>query len=93
MKIGVTGATGHLGRIVLAQLKGKVPVDQIVALVRSSNKATEPGIETRLADYEDPESLVSALKGIETLLLISGNEIGRRALQHKNVIEAAKKQG
>ncbi len=93
MKIGVTGATGHLGRIVLAKLKKKVSADHIVAFARSSKKATEPGIETRIADYEDPESLVNSLKGIETLLLISGNEIGRRAIQHKNVIEAAKKAG
>lgn len=44
-------------------------------------------------DYSKPESLAAQLKGIDTLLLISSNEIGQRASQHKNVIAAAKKAG
>ena len=40
-----------------------------------------------------PEGLAEALKGIDSLLLISGNELGKRASQHANVIEAAKKAG
>jgi NAD(P)H dehydrogenase (quinone) len=93
MKIGVTGATGHLGRIVVEKLKEKVPSDSIVALVRSPQKASDLGVEAREFDYTKPVSLVNALKGIDNLLLISGNEIGQRAVQHKNVIDAAKKAG
>lgn len=93
MKTGVTGASGQLGRKVLAGLKEKVSVDDLVALVRSPDKFSEPGIEVRMADYEDPESLNKALNGIDTLLLISANEIGKRIRQHKNVIEAAKSAG
>ena len=47
----------------------------------------------READYAKPETLGSALAGVDTLLLISASEIGRRAAQHRNVIEAAKKAG
>jgi NAD(P)H dehydrogenase (quinone) len=47
----------------------------------------------READYEDGEKLGAALAGIDTLLLISGNEMGKRAMQHGNVIEAAKQAG
>jgi NAD(P)H dehydrogenase (quinone) len=93
MKIGVTGATGHLGRIVVEKLKEKVTSDSIVALVRSPQKASDLGVEAREFDYTRPESLANALKGIDNLLLISGNEIGQRAIQHKNVIDAAKKAG
>jgi len=93
MKIGVTGATGQLGRLVVEQLKAKVSADSIVALVRTPEKAAELGVEARAFDYTKPEGLVASLKGIDKLLLISGNEIGQRLPQHKAVIEAAKQAG
>jgi NAD(P)H dehydrogenase (quinone) len=91
MKIGVTGATGQLGRLVVEKLKEKISEKDIVALVRNTQKATELGVEAREFDYTKPETLTDSLKGIETLLLISSNEIGQRAEQHINVIDAAKK--
>jgi NAD(P)H dehydrogenase (quinone) len=93
MKIAITGATGHLGQIVIQKLKEKISADQIVGLVRSLEKASDLslGIETRLADFEKPEMLESAVAGIDTLLLISGSEVGKRPAQHANIIEAAKK--
>ena len=93
MKIGVTGATGQLGHLVVEQLKAKVSADSIVALVRTPEKAAELGVEARAFDYTKPEGLVASLKGIDKLLLISGNEIGQRLPQHKAVIEAAKQVG
>ena len=93
MKIGVTGATGQLGRLVVEKLKQKVAADAIVALVRNPEKAADLGVETRPFDYTQPETLVTSLKGIDKLLLISGNEIGQRLPQHKAVIEAAKQAG
>jgi len=93
MKIGVTGATGQLGRLVVEKLKQKVAADTIVALVRNPEKAADLGVEARVFDYTKPESLVASLKGIDKLLLISGNEIGQRLPQHKAVIEAAKQAG
>mgnify|MGYP003575439536 FL=1 len=93
MKIGITGATGHLGRIVVNKLKEKIAADNIVALVRSTQKASDLGVEAREADYDQPGTLDSALAGIDTLMLISGSEVGKRASQHHNIIEAAKKNG
>jgi len=93
MTIAITGATGQLGRLVVSKLKTKVPAADIVALVRSSAKAADLGVDAREADYSKPETLVRALAGVKTLLLISSNEIGQRTLQHRNVIEAAKKAG
>ena len=92
MTIAVTGATGQLGRIVIEKLKGQTE-DQIIALVRSPEKAADLGVEARRADYEDAASLEAALKGVDTLLLISSSEVGKRATQHHNVIEAAKNNG
>lgn len=93
MKIAVTGATGQLGRIVVSKLKEKIDAKNIFALVRSPQKAADLGVEAREADYDKPESLGGALQNIDTLVLISGSEIGKRAVQHENVIEAAKKAG
>lgn len=92
MKIAITGATGQLGQLVIQALLKNTTANQIVALVRNPNKAQylkDQGIELRHFDYDQPESLVSALQGIDKLLLISANEIGRRTPQHKAVIEAA----
>jgi len=93
VKIGITGATGQLGRLVVAKLKEKIEVEQIVALVRSIPKGAELGVECREFDYNNQENLATALKGIDHLLLISGNELGQRATQHANVIGSAKKAG
>ncbi len=93
MKIAVTGATGQLGNLVVESLKQKIAAENIVALVRTPEKAEALGVEARAFDYEKPEGLAEALKGIDSLLLISGNELGKRASQHANVIEAAKNAG
>ncbi|WP_114858732.1 SDR family oxidoreductase [Azospirillum brasilense] len=93
MTIAVTGATGQLGRLVIARLKKTVPASGIVALVRSPAKAADLGVEAREADYGNPETLARALAGVDTLLLISSNEIGQRAAQHRNVVNAAKAAG
>ncbi|MBN9350721.1 MAG: SDR family oxidoreductase [Chitinophagaceae bacterium] len=93
MKIGITGATGHLGRIVIRMLKGKIPFGNIVALVRSPDKAKDLGLEPRLFDYEKPELLVKGLNGIDTLLLISASDLKDRDKKHINVINAAREAG
>ncbi|MFD2252299.1 NAD(P)H dehydrogenase (quinone) [Pseudochelatococcus lubricantis] len=93
MTIAVTGATGHLGRLVIAKLKEKVAPSDIVALVRDPARAADLGVEARAADYEKPETLEKALAGVDRLLLVSSNAIGQRAVQHRNVIDAAKKAG
>lgn len=91
MKIGITGATGQLGALVVEQLKKRTAASNLVALVRSPQKIE--GIAAKAFDYEQAEALTDSLKGIDILLLISGNEIGQRARQHENVIRAAKDAG
>ncbi len=96
MKIAITGATGQLGNLVIEQLLQLTAAQNIVALVRNVDKAEHfktQGIELREFDYDRPETLVPALLGIDKLLLISANEIGRRTPQHQAVIDAAKVAG
>lgn len=93
MKIAITGATGQLGRLVINKLKEKIPTDNMIALSRSVEKAKGLEVEVREFDYEKPAMLKPALKGVDTLLLISASEIGKRFSQHKHIIEAAKSAG
>lgn len=92
-KIGITAATGQLGRKVIENLKKAVPAEQIVALVRDPEKAKDFGVEIRAFDYANPAQIAESLNGISKLLLISGNEFGQRFNQHKNVIDGAKNAG
>ncbi len=70
-----------------------MPASDIVALVRTPSKAADLGVEVREADYTRPDTLDKALAGVNTLLMISGSEIGQRVAQHRNIIDAAKNAG
>ena len=96
MTYAITAASGQLGRLVVDELLRSVPAEQIVAAVRNPAKAADlaaKGISVREADYDRPETLVPALAGVDKLLLISSSEIGRRAPQHRAVIDAARSAG
>ncbi|MFT3915574.1 MAG: SDR family oxidoreductase [Anaeromyxobacteraceae bacterium] len=87
----VTGATGHLGRLVVEGLTKKVPAAQIVAGARTPAKASDlaaRGVQVRHLDYDRPETIEAALRGVEKVLLVSGSEMGRRLPQHTNVVNA-----
>lgn len=95
MKIAITGATGQLGNLVIDSLlaRGANPAD-LVAIGRSAEKLESfagRGLQTRVADYNVESALVSALEGIDKLLLISASDVGQRVAQHENVINAAKR--
>lgn len=99
-KLFVTAATGQLGGHVIDVLLETVAPDAIIAGIREAASASEAaqalrarGVETRLADYDRPDQLASALEGVDRLLLISSSENGRRIQQHRNVIDAAKAAG
>jgi NAD(P)H dehydrogenase (quinone) len=97
MSVVVTGATGHLGRLVVESLLQRgVPAGEIVATGRNVEKIkdfADRGVRTVPADFNDPQSLAAAFAGAQKVLLISGSEIGQRIPQHTNAIEAAKAAG
>ncbi|MEI5006821.1 SDR family oxidoreductase [Streptomyces sp. PmtA] len=97
MSIVVTGATGRLGRLVVERLlETGVPAVGIAAVVRDKEKAADlaaRGVELRLADYDDPATLTGAFRAGDRVLLVSGNEVGRRVPQHTAVIAAARAAG
>jgi NAD(P)H dehydrogenase (quinone) len=93
----VTGASGHLGRLAVQDLLARgVPSADIVAIVRMREKVAdlaERGVDVRVADYTQPETLRTALAGVKRLLLVSSSAAGERLAQHMNVIAAAKTAG
>ena len=93
----ITGASGQLGRLAVQELLARgVPATDVVAIVRTRVKAAdlaERGVEVREADYTRPQTLGSALNGVDRLLLISSSEAGQRVAQHTNVIQAARTAG
>ena len=92
MTIVVTGASGHLGRLVIEDLKRRVAASEIVAAARTPEKAADLGVEVREADYDRPETLKNAFQGATKVLLVSGVD-PNRARQHAAVVDAAKEAG
>lgn len=94
--IVITGASGQLGRLVIAALLKKIPAGEIVAAVRNPAAVADlaaRGVQVRQADYDQPASLAAAFAGADKLLLISSSEVGRRVPQHRAVIDAASAAG
>lgn len=94
--IAVTGATGQLGQLVINELLATHNAQDLVAIVRNPAKAqafAQKGVQVREADYGNSAALAQALQGVEKLLLISSSEVGQRAPQHRNIINAAKSAG
>lgn len=93
----VTGATGNFGKATIDFLlnKGIAPAN-ISALVRNESKAVDlaaKGIQLRIGDYDNYESLVAAFQGIEKLVLVSGTDLANRSSQQLNAVKAAKEAG
>jgi NAD(P)H dehydrogenase (quinone) len=98
MKVLVTGATGGLGSKVINLLKDKTEVENLAVLVRDkknelANQYINDGIEVRIGDYSNLESLVNAFIGIDVLYFVSGGDDDQRSKLHKNVVDAAKDAG
>jgi uncharacterized protein YbjT (DUF2867 family) len=81
----ITGATGHIGReLIPLLLKAR---QSMRILVRDENKVghLDPCVERVVGDLNDPESLLSAMRGVEKAFLVTFE-----TQQDINVIEAAK---
>jgi NAD(P)H dehydrogenase (quinone) len=93
----ITGATGHLGRLVVQELLSRgVPAGDITATGRDITKVkdlADRGVRVLAIDYDDPASLDAAFRGSDRILLVSASEPGRRAQQHENAIDAAVRAG
>lgn len=100
-KLLVTGASGHLGQLVLLHLIATLNVDpaNIVATTRRPDGLSafaNKGVSVRFADFEDKASLGPAFEGIDRMLLISTDALdrpGRRLEQQLLAVRAAEEAG
>jgi NAD(P)H dehydrogenase (quinone) len=92
LSVIVTGAAGHLGRLVAEQLLERLPPEDVVLVTRRPDALREfraRGADVRYGDFDDPASLPDAFAGGRRMLLISTDAIGRRVRQHRAAIDAA----
>lgn len=91
----VTGASGHFGRIAVKELLAR-GARHIVAGTRDPAKLADladKGVAVRALDFDKPESLAAAFAGVDRVLLISTDSVGRRAGQQAAAVAAAAKAG
>lgn len=94
MKIAVTTASGNLGSSIVKHLKKEIGSENVIGIARTPEKAKSLGVEIRKGDYNSKEDFLSALKGVDKVVLVSGmDHPDKRIQQHRNVIEAAKENG
>ena len=93
MAIAVTAANGQLGSAIIRALS-RIDGLPVIGLARSPAKAGHLGVEIRMGDYNAPGVLEESLRGVDTLLLVSGmDDPAKRVEQHRNVIRAARASG
>jgi NAD(P)H dehydrogenase (quinone) len=92
MKIGVSGASGKLGKGVLQHL-ARHPGIEIVGISRTPDP--QAACESRFGDFDQPDSLGAAFAGLDRLLIIPtmSLEPGRRGEQNVVAIDAANSAG
>ncbi len=93
MTILVTGATGQVGtELVKALLARGATVRALVHNPSSAGKVEGPGVETVSGDLQKPETLETAMRGIEKAFLLSqpGPQMPQEA---RNFVAAAKGAG
>lgn len=91
----VSGASGNLGRIAVEELLAR-GATRVVAGTRDPSKLQDlaaKGVEVRKLDFDDAATLPAALAGVERLLIISTDAVGRRDVQQQAIIAAAKTAG
>lgn len=92
MNLGVSGASGHLGSAIVRALKARLGATaNIVAISRSPDKLAALGVEARAGDFDAPETLTEAFRGLDRLVIIppSGMQPAARSRQACTAIDKA----
>lgn len=90
--IGITGASGALGRATAEAVLRSVEPHEVVLITRrpaALGDLEARGAHVHHADFDEPHTVKAALAGVERLLLISTDKVGSRLDQHRAAIAAA----
>ncbi|MDT7654909.1 MAG: hypothetical protein QOI36_6315 [Pseudonocardiales bacterium] len=97
MSTVITGASGHLGRLIVDQLLAAgTPPEQIVATGRDTGKLADlarNGVIVRRADFADPGTVDDSFAGADAMVLVSTTTVGERFDNARNAIDAARRAG
>ncbi|WP_332701224.1 NmrA family NAD(P)-binding protein [Devosia sp.] len=91
----VTGASGNFGRIAVEELLAR-GATKVIAGTRDPAKLEglkAKGVEIRKVDFDDAASLSAAFAGVDRVLIVSTDGIGKRVAQQTAAIAAAKAAG
>jgi uncharacterized protein YbjT (DUF2867 family) len=91
--IAVTGATGEVGGRVARRLAERGAHQRLVVRDPSRAPRLDGADVTQASNYEARDEMEAALRGAETLFLVSGEEARNRVEQHKAAVDAAKAAG
>jgi len=92
--VAVTGATGAVGGIVAAHLSERgVPLRLVVRDAARAPRLDGAEAEVAVATYGDRAASVEALRGVETLFMVSAAEAPDRVDQHRSFVDAAVEAG
>ncbi len=92
MSLVVTGASGALGRLVVAALLDRVAASELILVTRSPDSLGDVarlGATVRYGDFEKPGSLPAAFAGGRRMLVISTIGAADTAAAHRAAFEAA----
>ena len=91
--VAITGVTGAIGGEVVRLLAGADLRLDLRLLARDPSRAPDVDTDVRRCDYADHASGVEALRGVDTLLMVSASESADRRGQHRTFVEAAAEAG
>lgn len=92
--VAVTGATGAVGGIVALHLSERgVPLRLVVRDAARAPRLDGAEAEVAVATYGDRAASVEALRGVETLFMVSAAEAPDRVDQHRSFVDAAVEAG
>jgi NAD(P)H dehydrogenase (quinone) len=91
-RIVITGASGHYGQSLTTKLIAQGRAADLILITRTPEKLADRAVQgctVRYGDFDKPDTLVAAVQGADTMMLISGTRVGARVIQHKAAIDAA----
>ncbi|MCU7370032.1 SDR family oxidoreductase [Paucibacter sp. O1-1] len=95
MRIGISGASGKLGKAILSELQARGGEGHQVVAISRTPESVDGAFEARYGDYDNPQSLLAAYASLDRLVIIPSSDVrpGIRGTHFVSAIDAAVKAG